>query len=324
MEGTEATATRCGTCRKCGVAVSSRGRRGRTPSICVACKKDAEKERPPFRRTNSCKKCASEFEASSKQTKFCQSCRPKAEMMTCVICQTVRKKSAGGGNSVGLCCSKKCAGILRSRNAKERARARGDGLRSLLSYCKKLINEERLEASREYLSKCVAVAEWMYEWDKPLRARRAHRRTRAKGCRKHTARASKRGLPRSYSRSMSLPAIGDRDAWTCRLCMRPIVDPHDRKSPLSPCIDHIVPINHPENSRHGHTPDNVQVAHRRCNEAKGCSVACESLLTCDSPREWLAIAGIDQTPGVGKNVKNDFCQGTPRALETNFRAPFTN
>jgi hypothetical protein len=97
-----------------------------------------------------------------------------------------------------------------------------------------------------------------------------------------------------------------------------IDDAKGRNRPLSPCIDHIVPINHRDNTRHGHTSENVQIAHRQCNEAKGCLVACESLLTCDNPREWLAIAGIDQTPGVGKTVKNEVLQSTPRAIGANF------
>jgi hypothetical protein len=54
--------------------------------------------------------------------------------------------------------------------------------------------------------------------------------------------------------------------------------------------------------------DNVQIAHRVCNERKGCSVAHESLLSCASPREHLVASGIDQArsmhpnAGVGSNT----------------------
>jgi 5-methylcytosine-specific restriction endonuclease McrA len=200
--------------------------------------------------------------------------------------------------------------MLLSRRAKERSRLRQDGLRSLLSYVKKLINEERRDASREYLSKCVAVAEWMLEWDEPLRKKRMKKRHKPKGSKKHATRCRKRGLPRSYGREMSIESIGERDGWVCQLCMWPIEDRESRKSPLSPCVDHIVPLNHQANTRHGHTLQNVQVAHRRCNEAKGCSVACETLLHCESPREWLVTAGITQRKGGWQKMpKTKFARG---------------
>jgi hypothetical protein len=85
----------------------------------------------------------------------------------------------------------------------------------------------------------------------------------------------------------------------------PIADTQLRDGPLAPCIDHVVPINHPRNHKHGHTADNVQLAHRRCNEIKGASLASESLLSCDSPRAHVRALNIDQrslrgsSPGVG-------------------------
>ena len=292
-----------GQCRKCGVTVCSRGPSGRAPSLCVACKKAKIREQARAATYEiECRGCQKVFvSVGNRSRKLCDDClgvHRKAEMMTCVTCGKTRNRWASGGNSAGVCCSKKCAGMLRSKMARERAKLRGDGLRSLLSYVKKLINDERREASREYLSKCVAVAEWMLEWDEPLRKKRMRKRHKPKGSRKHSTRCRKRGLPKSYGREMSIESIGERDGWVCQLCMWPIEDRESRKSRLSPCVDHIVPLNHPDNTRHGHTEDNVQIAHRRCNERKGCSVACETLFTCDNPREWLAIAAITQTPGV--------------------------
>lgn len=301
MDGTEATIARVGTCKRCGVTVASRGSRGRVPSTCLVCKKAKEREKKRSAIYDiECRGCQKVFASfGNPSRKLCDDClsvHRKAEMMTCVICGTVRKKWAGGGNSVGLCCSKKCAGMLLSRRAKERSRLRQDGLRSLLSYVKKLINEERRDASREYLSKCVAVAEWMLEWDEPLRVRRVRKRNKPKGSHNHTVRAKRRGLPRSYSRSMSIESVGNRDGWICRLCLEPIEDHMQRTGPLAPCVDHIVPLNHPANTRHGHTLENVQIAHRRCNESKGAAIACLSLIECDNPREHVASLAIDQTP----------------------------
>jgi hypothetical protein len=95
---------------------------------------------------------------------------------------------------------------------------------------------------------------------------------------------------------MELPSVGHRDQWVCGLCSEAIIDPLSRSGPDSPCVDHIVPLNHPANTRHGHTDDNVQIAHRKCNEAKGCTVACPSLFECDNQREYVKKMSIDQTP----------------------------
>jgi 5-methylcytosine-specific restriction endonuclease McrA len=59
--------------------------------------------------------------------------------------------------------------------------------------------------------------------------------------------------------------IYERDGWNCQLCRKPVrrdaVVPH----PLAPTLDHIVPL-----ARGGtHEPRNVQLAHFRCNTAKG-------------------------------------------------------
>ena len=286
----------------------------RVPSVCLACKKAKDRDRRRAARHEiDCRGCQKVFvSVGSHARKLCDDCLTvyrKAEMMTCVICGNVRRRWASGGNSAGVCCSKTCSGMLRSKMARERAKLRGDGLRSLLSYVKKLINEERRDASREYLSKCVAVAEWMLEWDEPLRKKRMRKRHKPKGSKKHATRCRKRGLPRSYGREMSIESIGERDGWVCQLCMWPIEDRESRKSRLSPCVDHIVPLNHKANTRHGHTLENVQIAHRQCNEDKGCSVACKMLLHCENPREWLVTAGITQAPGWQKLPKTKFARG---------------
>ena len=60
--------------------------------------------------------------------------------------------------------------------------------------------------------------------------------------------------------------IFERDGWVCRLCNRPVDRSlTDRRSPQAPTIDHIVPL-----ARGGaDIRDNVQLAHQRCNSAKG-------------------------------------------------------
>lgn len=179
-----------------------------------------------------------------------------------------------------------------------------------------------VQDAKWYLEKCASFADWMQEWDAPLRGRRVRRASKQKGSRNHTVRAKRRGLPRSYSVAMSIDRVGDRDGWVCQLCMCPIDDHMARSGPYSPCVDHIVPLNHNANTRHGHTPDNVQIAHRRCNEKKGCSVACPSLFECDNPRKHVRDAAIDQTPRGGKAWKHENFAQSPKALVREFLTGF--
>lgn len=59
--------------------------------------------------------------------------------------------------------------------------------------------------------------------------------------------------------------VFERDDWTCGLCHEPIQTGVPKRHPLSPSLDHIVPL-----SLGGqHTHDNVQAAHLICNGRKG-------------------------------------------------------
>ncbi|MGW0780327.1 HNH endonuclease [Streptomyces sp. NPDC002913] len=56
-----------------------------------------------------------------------------------------------------------------------------------------------------------------------------------------------------------------RDCWTCRLCWLPIEPDTAWPDPMSPSIDHVIPL-----SRGGaHSMANVQSAHLGCNSSKG-------------------------------------------------------
>lgn len=289
--------TRCGTCKGCGCSVAAVAR-GRLPQYCKECKRS--RPRKVYKYTRTCADCLCEFNGS-RTRKYCDDCHRKRFLsgatFACVVCGDVRKRAAQGGNSSGLCCGKKCAGVLRTIRAKEKARHRGDGLRSLLDYVRKLVDKERSEAAKQYVRACLAIANWMHEWDSAPRSRRLRNRNKPRGCRKHGARAKRKGLPRKWGKALSIDAIGCRDGWICGICREPIVDIHSRSGSESASVDHIVPLNHPLNFKHGHTESNVQIAHRRCNEAKGCSVECESLLWCDNPRAHLGRIAAGEASG---------------------------
>lgn len=82
----------------------------------------------------------------------------------------------------------------------------------------------------------------------------------------HKRRAQKLGTQVEDLRPID---IYERDIWLCGLCMTP-VDPESAwPDPMSPSLDHILPL-----SRGGtHTYENVQLAHLTCNVSKGNRVA---------------------------------------------------
>lgn len=59
--------------------------------------------------------------------------------------------------------------------------------------------------------------------------------------------------------------IAERDGWKCRLCGKRVKRSQAWPHPLSPSLDHVVPLT----CGGAHDPANVQLAHLRCNSAKG-------------------------------------------------------
>jgi 5-methylcytosine-specific restriction endonuclease McrA len=59
----------------------------------------------------------------------------------------------------------------------------------------------------------------------------------------------------------SAAEIYERDHWTCQLCHKPVNKKLHWPNPMSPTLDHIIPI-----SKGGaHERRNTQLAHARCN-----------------------------------------------------------
>ncbi len=59
--------------------------------------------------------------------------------------------------------------------------------------------------------------------------------------------------------------IFDRDGWVCQLCGLEVNKHLPGADRLGPSLDHIIPLT----LGGAHTRSNVQLAHRRCNAAKG-------------------------------------------------------
>lgn len=287
MGCTEANQNPSPICVGCGVGLRKIGRRGCQPRWCSACK--SRRYRARHKETLyslACDGCGAVFQARGTRTrKLCDSCQDvrRVHPKPCKQCGVLFKRKKRGGRDKNIYCSNACAGKARSEKAREINRV---AVQEKLF--QKLQKDQRLEAkaiANRERRLCKDLAEWAWFWDAEDRKRRARTRKKRRGPRgskKHTTRAKKRGLPRVYT--ITLDKVGDRDNWTCGLCGCLIMDRSSRDGPNSPCIDHIVPLNHPENTRHGHTWDNVQIAHRQCNERKGATLLDRSLLHVTNPR----------------------------------------
>lgn len=78
----------------------------------------------------------------------------------------------------------------------------------------------------------------------------------------HKFRVETKGLP--YEKIEKYELFW-RDNWTCGICGKEVDSTLGGNDPMGPTIDHIIPIS----KGGGHTWDNVQLAHRTCNESKG-------------------------------------------------------
>lgn len=321
------------TCQDCGAPCGwSRNTLRRFPrKKCDACLHEIKKRRAAGPRQ--CRRCDRAFIGSTSAS-FCTDCRPKAKVVVCLNCGGKFKRSRGGGNSKGLFCSRKCSGAgMRARNAPRHAekQKRKDAARRARHVQLRKYEEEQ---ARRYIAKFVAFiikraiaccdecggplpllrgfgkqggGNRLLLCGKQCQNRRVKQRMKKRGhgtSPRHTARARRLGLPRQYGRCMSLASIGARDGWTCGICRKPIeVRAGSNTLRHSASVDHVVALSHPGNRCHGHTPDNVQIAHRICNERKGCRLQYPSLLDAIHPLQELrrlqALDAEARIPGGG-------------------------
>lgn len=102
-------------------------------------------------------------------------------------------------------------------------------------------------------------------------ARKEHRRKWSKAnpekVRENGARRRARKM-NAYVAPVDREAIYKRDNYTCQLCGELVEMDEQHPHPMSPVIDHILPL-----ARGGtHEPRNVQLTHSLCNQKKGATI----------------------------------------------------
>lgn len=95
------------------------------------------------------------------------------------------------------------------------------------------------------------------ECAKVVAADRSKNQSRNKAHRRRTT--SKAG------ENIDTQTLGERDGWVCHLCGGPVDGSLSGKDPAGPTQDHLVPMS----AGGTHTWDNVALAHRACNVARG-------------------------------------------------------
>lgn len=97
------------------------------------------------------------------------------------------------------------------------------------------------------------------------KAKRYHPECKADARRAHYRRKNVLRQGVGQTTRLRLGELGERDKWVCQLCGGQVLESLSGMHPDGPTVDHIVPL-----SRGGWDGwDNVQLAHRRCNLAKG-------------------------------------------------------
>ncbi len=86
-------------------------------------------------------------------------------------------------------------------------------------------------------------------------------------------------------------AIYERDGWICGLCGKPVNKHLRHPDWRAATLDHVIPLSVAIAAGWppavAHSPDNLQLAHKRCNELKSndCDLSVEEIMAQEYPRQ---------------------------------------
>lgn len=240
-------------CATCGVEVTDRtgGRR-----FCLPCARNAELERGRAKRSKTrsltCACCGDAFTAKTNR-QFCSpACRslfkgPSSEIpwRQCPECQTWMSRP--GGRKF---CSKECSGRQRYYQPKPPV----------------------------VVTRSCPICEGQFESSNPVQkycSKRCARRTPALLAAKRRSKDVRRARQKQAPKVEAIyrTKVYARDGWICQLCMEPVDRDLKHPDPMSPSLDHILPLS----LGGAHTMANVQLAHLACNVRKGAEPQGEQL-----------------------------------------------
>lgn len=272
-------------CESCGITFGGHKRR-----FCnETCRLDARKSLFQHR----CEQCRNEFSSNARVQKFCSNaCKAASRSLpepecNCRWCGGSFIKRHGG-RRIGKFCSREHAfrnhrlvGIVErlqtrflertkllqsGRQRCQRCSKFGIGCRKYCEPCGKQVrNEQRMYPLGEAICGCGRTFDRVRPRQKRCDTCQAEKEQQAKAASRKAGKARRKfRIKTTRAESVSPKAIFDRDGWMCGICGEEVLAGVQVPHPLSPTLDHIVPL-----SKGGsHTKDNLQCAHFSCNVAK--------------------------------------------------------
>jgi len=260
-------------------------------------------------RTMPCKRCGKSFRCALSAERngraYCSAeCRRHAwgqttERIVCAVCgaQFVKRRASSSYRDRNLCCSRECGHEMRRRqgeaNRAEKAEAArlAAEQRSLAKQKKQQLAAEAVVERAKRKRTCLECGRLFRDGLKRLcsaecraaalrRNKKAGKRSRAHSS--HYVRCERKGLP--FDKAVTAKFVHQRDRGICLLCGRKTIAGDKRKAPS---VGHIVPLNNPLNTRHGHTADNTCTNCSECNGRQGNAVIIDGHQLSEDPRRVL-------------------------------------
>lgn len=246
-----------------------------------------------IQRTKTCQGCGQVFQAESSKARYCTAaCSYQARqsrVLACTVCGTQFVNKGGTGSTAQKTCSRAC-GLLAKRLLGEVAWPSSALTWKSCRVCSESYTQQggrlcgcdtryyvlRTGTTRQatcrycsvsfpYVVKGMGGKALVCEACKLVHLQAARRAGR------HVRRARLRG---AYVETVNVVQVYERDRWRCQLCGKPVQKRKQAPHPLSPSLDHIIPL-----SKGGtHEPANCQLAHFICNSRKGNRGGGEQLL----------------------------------------------
>jgi hypothetical protein len=263
-------------CCACLAWMGKRSSLPKSPSMCRTCRAERRARGAGERRQSelrTCAVCAAHYATSQPKAKYCSlSCKrshapggaPSRQLLA------IRESRKPAKATERVC--RVCSAIFVSKGARRRCPGcqAGGFIRSAVCTCGStfLAGAGKIFCSRA----CGAKVGSCDHCGRDFSAPKFGTSRRCVDCRDGIAaiRARRKKLVRMKaaripSRVLSIRQLGDRDGWTCHIC-RAEVDPGARfPDPMSPTRDHLIPVVDGGDD----TPENLRLAHLRCNSRRG-------------------------------------------------------
>lgn len=241
-----------------------------------------------------CKRCSKTYETEQHASKYCDDCKALGsdvlkgkvfDYTKLQICDYCNKEFYY--NRKRKYCSDDCmkeAQLLRAKEDRKnkthqyKLKCKDCSTKILtiyktIKYCKECLNKRLAKAAEENLKKIKYVfyktkCTWCGTTYTAKKAEGANYLQRF--CSKRCRDAYNGKIKRARKRSASIEIVNainifNRDNWICHICNKKIYKKYKWPNPLSPSLDHIIPL-----SKGGsHSQSNIKAAHLGCNCSKG-------------------------------------------------------